>query len=129
VLFDRARNLPPPPGIFPDYSAPIVRNTVGGRELAMARWGMPSAVFALKGRNRDPGVTNFRNTASPHRRRWLGPANRRVMPFTSFSENETLPDGRRPPIGSRSARIGGWRSLPAFIPRSGRRFGKSARAK
>jgi hypothetical protein len=27
--------------IFPDYAAPIVRNQDGGRELTMARWGMP----------------------------------------------------------------------------------------
>jgi putative SOS response-associated peptidase YedK len=31
------------PGIFPDYPAPIVRNADGARELAMARWGMPSS--------------------------------------------------------------------------------------
>jgi hypothetical protein len=65
AMFDRTGNLPPLPGIFPDYAAPIVRNTADGRELAMARWGMPSPVFALKGRNSDPGVTNVRNTA-PH---------------------------------------------------------------
>jgi putative SOS response-associated peptidase YedK len=98
AMFDRTGNLPPLPGIFPDYAAPIVRNTVDGRELAMARWGMPSPVFALKGRNSDPGVTNVRNTASPHWRRWLGPESRCVVPFTSFSENEALPDGRKPPI-------------------------------
>jgi putative SOS response-associated peptidase YedK len=32
----------PLPGIFPDYSAPIVRDASEGRELVMARWGMPS---------------------------------------------------------------------------------------
>ena len=64
----------------------------------MARWGMPSPAFALKGRNSDPGVTNVRNTASPHWRRWLGAENRCVVPFTSFSENEVLPNGSRPPI-------------------------------
>jgi hypothetical protein len=32
----------------------------------MARWGMPSPAFALKGRNSDLGVTNVRNVASPH---------------------------------------------------------------
>jgi putative SOS response-associated peptidase YedK len=32
-------NLPPMPGVFPDYPAPIVRNGADGRELAMARWG------------------------------------------------------------------------------------------
>ncbi len=98
AMHDRAGNLPPLPGIFPDYPAPIVRNTVAGRELTMARWGMPSPAFALKGRNSDPGVTNVRNTASPHWRRWLGPENRCVVPFTSFSENEVLPNGSRPPI-------------------------------
>ncbi len=41
-------------GIFPDYPAPIVRNTVEGGELAMAR-----------GPRRD----ELRNTASPHWRR------------------------------------------------------------
>jgi putative SOS response-associated peptidase YedK len=98
AMHDRTGNLPPLPGIFPDYAAPIVRNTPAGRELTMARWGMPSPVFALKGRNSDPGVTNVRNTASPHWRRWLGVESRCVVPFTSFSENEALPDGRKPPI-------------------------------
>jgi putative SOS response-associated peptidase YedK len=59
---------------------------------------MPSPQFALKGRNSDPGVTNVRNVASPHWRRWLGVESRCVVPFTSFSENETLPDGSHPPV-------------------------------
>ena len=98
AMSDRTGNLPPLPGIFPDYAAPIVRNRPDGRELTMARWGMPSPAFALKGRNSDPGVTNVRNAQSPHWRRWLGAESRCVVPFTSFAENETLPDGRRPPI-------------------------------
>jgi putative SOS response-associated peptidase YedK len=98
AMHDQTGNLPPLPGIFPDYAAPIVRNAPAGREMAMARWGMPSPVFALKGRNSDPGVTNVRNTASPHWRRWLGIESRCLVPFTSFSENEALPDGRKPPI-------------------------------
>ena len=40
-------NLAPMPGDFPDYKAPIVRNGVEGRELATARWGMPSSSKAL----------------------------------------------------------------------------------
>jgi putative SOS response-associated peptidase YedK len=88
--------MPPLPGIFPDYTTPIVRNSADGRELAMARWGMPSPAFALKGRNSDPGVTNVRNVASPHWRRWLGVESRCVVPFTSFSENEVLPNGITP---------------------------------
>jgi hypothetical protein len=35
------------PGVFPDYPAPIVRRGANGRELAMARWGMPSSQVAL----------------------------------------------------------------------------------
>lgn len=92
-----AGNLQPQPGIFPDYSAPIIRNTPSGRELAMARWGLPSPAFALKGRNSDPGITNVRNTKSDHWTRWLGVENRCVVPFTSFSEPAPQPDGRKPP--------------------------------
>ena len=66
--------------------------------MTLARWGMPSPVFALKGRKSDPGVTNVRNVASPHWRRWLGVENRCLVPFTSFSENEALPDGIHPPV-------------------------------
>lgn len=88
-------NLEPLPGVFPDYAAPIVRNTESERELTIARWGMPSPAFALKGRNSDPGVTNVRNTSSPHWRRWLGPPSRCLVPFTSFSELETLADGSK----------------------------------
>ena len=34
-------NLAPMPGVFPDYPAPVVRNTDTGREMTMMRWGMP----------------------------------------------------------------------------------------
>ena len=98
AMADRTGNLPPLPGIFPDYPAPIVRNGEQGRELAMARWGMPSPAFALKGRNSDPGITNVRNVKSPHWRRWLGEASRCVVPFTSFSENEKLSSGKASPV-------------------------------
>ena len=40
----------------------------------------------------------MRNVASPHWRRWLGVESRCVVPFTSFAENEILPDGSRPPV-------------------------------
>ena len=98
AMRDKTGNMPPLPGIFPDYQAPIVRNHEGTRELTMARWSMPSPAFALKGRNSDPGVTNVRNVKSPHWRRWLGVESRCVVPFTSFSENEVLADGSRPPV-------------------------------
>lgn len=98
VWKDSTGNLPPLPGIFPNYPAPIVTNTPGGREMRMAKWGMPSPAFALKGKKTDPGVTNVRNVKSPHWRRWLGVEARCLVPFTSFSENEVLPDGSRPPV-------------------------------
>jgi putative SOS response-associated peptidase YedK len=34
-------NLPPMPGVFPDYPAPVVRNAGAERELVLMRWGMP----------------------------------------------------------------------------------------
>jgi putative SOS response-associated peptidase YedK len=98
VMNDRTANLPPLPGIFPDYPAPIVRNGPAGREMVMARWGMPSPKLALEGRNSDPGITNIRNMASPHWRRWLGSENRCVVPWTSFSEPERLPTGKSQPV-------------------------------
>ena len=33
-------NLPPMPGVFPDYPASVIRNTEGGCGTAMMRWGM-----------------------------------------------------------------------------------------
>jgi putative SOS response-associated peptidase YedK len=98
ALRDLTANQPPLPAIFPDYQAPIVRIVDGVREIANARWGMPSPAFALKGRNSDGGITNVRNVSSPHWRRWLVAENRCLVPFTSFSENETLPDATKPPV-------------------------------
>ncbi len=99
AMRDMTGNLPPLAGIFPDYAAPIVRTGIDGvREMVLARWGMPSPVFALQGRKVDKGVTNVRNTASPHWRRWLGPQSRCVVPFTSFSENDRTPDGKVEPV-------------------------------
>ncbi|WP_439492079.1 SOS response-associated peptidase [Bosea sp. (in: a-proteobacteria)] len=84
--FDVAAQIVPQPGIFPDYAAPIIRNEGGTPTLALTRWGMPSPAFALEGKKTDPGVTNVRNTKSPHWRRWLGIQNRCLVPFTAFSE-------------------------------------------
>lgn len=85
-------NLPPQPGVFPDYPAPIVRNTPNGRDLARVRWGMPTPPKFLEGKRTDPGVTNLRNTSSPHWRRWTGVESRCVVPFTSFSEFDNTVD-------------------------------------
>lgn len=92
VARDLTGNLPPMPGVFPDYPAPIVRMVEGKRTLTMARWGMPSsssAIFeATKSRaarleakghpidfkqllrmEPDSGTTNVRNTACKHWKR------------------------------------------------------------
>lgn len=81
---DKTGNLEPG-SIYPDRLAPIVRHGADGLELARVRWGMPSPPSVLK-TARDPGVTNVRNTSSPHWRRWLGPAHRCLVPLTSFAE-------------------------------------------
>jgi putative SOS response-associated peptidase YedK len=106
--------------VFPDYPAPIVRSASDGRELVMARWGMPSSSRALfnatkkrsqkleaKGKpvdfkqllrmEPDSGTTNIRNVDSAHWRRWHGPENRCLVPFNSFSEYDTI-DGRKVPV-------------------------------
>src|SRR6202171_4375592 len=74
-------NLPPMPGVFPDYPAPVVREADGGLELTMMRWGMPPPP-----RTGGPPVTNIRNTSSPHWRMWLKRENRCLVPFNSFAE-------------------------------------------
>ena len=84
---DRLGNLEPSLDIYPDRPAPIIRNTPEGPELAMVTWGMPSPPFVTKG-NPDTGVTNIRNVASPHWRRWLSPDHRCLVPWTTFCEWE-----------------------------------------
>ncbi len=82
VKRDRAGNLPPLSGIFPDQMAPIIRVASDGeRELVKARWGMPGPP-QFGGQP----VTNIRNVKSPHWRRWLGKGSRCVVPATSFCE-------------------------------------------
>jgi putative SOS response-associated peptidase YedK len=80
-------NLPPMPGVFPDYPAPVVRNTDHGSELTTMRWGMPPLP-----RFGGPPVTNIRNTSSPHWRAWLKPENRCLVPANSFSEYAPEPN-------------------------------------
>jgi putative SOS response-associated peptidase YedK len=117
---DRTGNLPTLPGIFPDYPAPIVHSGAEGRELVMARWGMPSSQKGLMDATRrraqkleakgkpvdfkellrlepDSGTTNIRNVSSAHWKRWLSPESRCLVPFTSFSEYYTVA-GKKLPV-------------------------------
>jgi hypothetical protein len=78
--------------VYPDYPAPIGRKGANGDpELAIARYG----------------VTNIRNVKSPHWRGWLGPANRCVVPATSFSEYGQHPD----PVTKKKRHCTGLRSM------------------
>lgn len=86
AVADNIGNLEPQPSIFPDGMAPVIANMPEGRTLIKMRWGMPTPPKYLEGKNRDPGVTNIRNTSSPHWRRWLKKDSRCLVPFTSFSE-------------------------------------------
>ncbi|WP_299682526.1 SOS response-associated peptidase [uncultured Roseobacter sp.] len=94
-ITDNTGNLAALPGIYPDTMAPVVRNGPDGPELTMMRWGMPSPRSRISASGRDPGLTNIRNTASGHWRRWLGVENRCVVPMTSFCEPGKLPDWKK----------------------------------
>ncbi|MBY5441774.1 SOS response-associated peptidase [Rhizobium leguminosarum] len=97
----------------PDQAGPIVRNTADGRkQLAYARWGLPSPFFVIKqavdtraaksrqkGKPVDmdmlirmepnKGTTNVRNLNLAHWQRWFGVENRCIVPVTSFAEPDT----------------------------------------
>ena len=75
-----------PSDIYPDRTAAIVRAEGDGMVLAMARWGLPSPPQFHSKSGIDRGVTNVRNAASPHWRRWLGPEHRCLVPFDTFAE-------------------------------------------
>lgn len=110
---NRAGNLEPLPGIYPDYPAPIVRQGAEGRELVTARWGMPTPPQHLiskktgKPSKVDGGITNIRNAKSPHWRRWLGVESRCLVPFSAFSE---------PPAGARGPETWKWFALSEGQP-------------
>lgn len=80
-------NLPPMPGVFPDYPAPVIRGNDNDREMVLMRWGMPPPL-----RTGRPPVTNIRNAGSPHWRSWLKPENRCLVPFNSFAEYAPEPN-------------------------------------
>src|SRR5437868_3200690 len=91
---DLAGNMPSMPAVFPNRTAPVVRNAPDGmRELVMMKWGFPPpAIPGSKPRN--PYLTNVRNTDSRYWRTYLtNTANRCLVPVTSFAE----PDNNQGP--------------------------------
>ena len=87
----RPGGLRPAADIYPDGQALVVRHAgaeagAGRLVLDHARWGMPTPPVYLEGKRTDRGVTNIRNTQSAHWRRWLGPAQRCLVPFDRFAE-------------------------------------------
>jgi hypothetical protein len=59
-------NLAPMTGVFPDYLAPVVRNTDTGRELAMMRWGDDVLKIVMRGADKeDNGAQKADRTQSP----------------------------------------------------------------
>ncbi len=83
---DRLGNLAPQDSIYPDQPAPIVHLDGDGLVMRSARWGMPSPKQFHSKSGIDRGVTNIRNTSSPHWRRWLSQEHRCLVPLTAFAE-------------------------------------------
>jgi putative SOS response-associated peptidase YedK len=111
---DTAGNLPTLPAIYPDAMAPVVFMAADGeRELTTMRWGMPGPPQFGGGL-----VTNMRNTASTHWRRWLGPQNRCLVPVASFCEWQVTQPCKRP-FGSLGKNHAPCSRSPAFGLHSG----------
>jgi putative SOS response-associated peptidase YedK len=116
VTQDDSGNQPPLPGIFPDMMAPVIRtdaasgNGVAGRVMEMMRWGMPTPPRYLKPGAIDRGVTNIRDTRSPHWRAWLRPEFRCLVPATAFSEPTDAPN---PATGKK---LWAWFALSEDLP-------------
>jgi hypothetical protein len=55
-------NLPPMPGVFPDYPAPVIRNTNAGTDMTTMRWGMPPPPRAA-----GAPLTSIRNMSLPRK--------------------------------------------------------------
>ncbi|MEX0409736.1 hypothetical protein ABGN05_29275 [Aquibium sp. LZ166] len=123
--------------VFPDYTAPIVRNGATGRELVGARWGMPSPQEMIVGAaakraaklkqwgkivdfeefvrdEPDYGVPNVETLSLHQWLSWQGVENRCLVPATAFAElHEDMQPGHRAPAPLRS-RQGGQLNLVRF---------------
>jgi hypothetical protein len=106
-------NLPPMPGVFPDYPAPVVRNAGSDRELVMMRWGCrlpraragrPSPTSAIHhhrigghGSNqkavawsRPAALPNMRRSQTPRPRRRMSFGSRSIMTAAGFGPNSRV---------------------------------------
>lgn len=97
-----------PGSVYPDRMGPVLRLDGEIAVLEQARWGLPSPPKFHSPSGIDRGVTNVRNAASPHWRRWLGPEFRCLVPFTRFAEP-------RPGKGAGNAWFGFADDRPAFF--------------
>lgn len=86
AMRDPTGNQPPLPAIFPDQLAPVVRTGEDGvREVLNMRWGFPPPPHDNQASGGRP-VTNIRNLNSSFWRPWMAPAQRCIVPATSFCE-------------------------------------------
>ena len=91
------RQMPPMPGVFPDYLAPIVRQAPTARELMLARWGMPGPPqFG------GAPITNLRNTKARTGARGSNPKTGARCPSIPFANT---------PTPSRAAKTPTWFAL------------------
>src|SRR5438105_2278156 len=57
-------NLPPMPGVFPDYPAPVIRNAGDGREMTLMRWACRRRRCAWAARPSPTSATRHRRTGA-----------------------------------------------------------------
>jgi hypothetical protein len=56
-------NLPPMPGVFPDYPSPVARNAEAGREMTLMRWACRHR-HETAGRQSRTSATRLRRTGA-----------------------------------------------------------------
>src|SRR5271165_3711485 len=100
-------DMPPLPGVFPDYFAPIVRNVEDGqREHVKARWSIPSPKLATRAGRRIPAsrtsATHPRHTGDDGSGlRVAAPSRSRASPRTNSGRT-----ARARPLGPHSRTAG-----------------------
>ena len=81
-------NLAPMPGVFPDYPAPVVRNTDTGTRDDHDALGHAAATTQPVGRRSPTSATRHHRTGAA----WLKPENRCLVPANSFAEYAPEPN-------------------------------------